>query len=554
MINEFHRHQPGKKNMNIHRLPNARGSLPRLSYILLCTLLAGVFALCGCQKTPEESESSDSSSQETSVDSSTEAFISNYVYVPSTLKVHELNDYTYLLPDGEMTEEDGNTYVFERTVPLEAREAFIQDQELLLSQLTFSEPDIEEKTYTIFLSASYMDRSDMENNTAFFLTTSAHSWQQVLTTLQFLEGDDIRYGYAWAKANAIAKGLGWQTDPIQTPSEETIQEFASADPGRMSLVYPCYIEPYSTAQQIEIAKYLALDIYQSLASDTTLASPISEEAFITAIQDYTKEHDLPYTETDLRFSNGGRSVPMIIRTKYVEEWIAKDFQTDSAYMNTDVEIPDFLNWQKNITELIRLRSLTDQVIAMSREALGFEDPALKQVLCYQYKATDQYGGYTSFNNDSIVVSSAYVIAHEYVHYIHSHLLTTHRPTFAWCIEALAVHYSWQMELELVNLLRRAAGYEPQSIEAYTAESISFVLDRMRSFEKSPTDILNQGQHGTGYYGSYFLIGHYLVELYGEDVFTQLMLYPENAEALTGKSIDEIIADWDQYVTEAMETP
>ena len=104
MINEFHRHQPRKK-MNIHRLPNARGSLPRLSYILLCTLLAGVFALCGCQKTPEESESSDSSSQETSVDFSTEAFVSNYVYVPNTLKVHELNDYTYLLPDGEMTEE-----------------------------------------------------------------------------------------------------------------------------------------------------------------------------------------------------------------------------------------------------------------------------------------------------------------------------------------------------------------------------------------------------------------------------------------------------------------
>lgn len=540
--------------MNIHRLPDARESLPRLSCILLCTLLAGVFALCGCQKMPEKSESSDSSSQETSVDCSTEAFISNYVYVPSTLKAHELNDYTYLLPDGEMTEEGGNTYVFERTIPFEAREAFIQDQELLLSQLTSSEPDIEEKAYTIFLSDSYMDRSDAENNTAFFLTSSAHSWQQILTTIQLLEGDDIRYGYAFAKANAIAEELGWQTDPIQIFSEEAIQEFTADDPGRMSLVYPCYIEPYSTTQQVDMAKTLATEIYKTLGSDTAPNSSINEETFITAIQDYTKEHDLPYTETDLRFSNGGRSVPMIIRTKYVEEWIAKDFQTDSAYMNTDVEIPDFLNWQKNITELIRLRSLTDQVIAMSREALGFEDPALKQVLWFQYKTTDQYSGYTSFNNDSIVVSSAYVIAHEYVHYIHSHLLTTHRPTFAWCIEALAVHYSWQMELERANLLRRAAGYEPQSIEAYTAESIPFVLDRMRSFKKSPTDILKQGQHSKGYYGSYFLVGHYLVELYGEDVFTQLMLYPENAEALTGKSIDEIIADWDQYVTEAMETP
>ena len=548
MLNEFHRHQSGEKNMNIHRLQGARRSLPFISYILLCTLLAGVFALCGCQKTPEESESSDSSSQETSADSSTEAFISNYVYVPSTLKVHELNDYTYLLPDGEMTEEDGNTYVFERTIPLEAREAFIQDQQLLLSQLTLSEPAIEEEAYTIFLSDSYMDRSDAENNTAFFLTSSAHSWQQVLTTIQLLEGDDIRYGYAFAKANAIAEELGWQTDPIQIFSEEAIQEFASADPGRMSLVYPCYIEPYSTTQQVEIAKYLALEIYQSLGNS------INESAFITAIQDYTKEHDLPYTETDLRFSNGGRSVPMIIRTKYVEEWITKDVQTDSTYMVAEDEIPDSLNWQKNITELIRLRSLTDQVIATARDALGFEDPALKQVLWYQFKITDQYSGYTSFNNDSIVVSSAYVIAHEYVHYIHSHLLTTHRPQFAWCIEALAVHYSWQMELELGNLFRRAAGDEPQSIEAYTAECIPFVLDRMRSFEKSPTDILNQGQHGIGYYGSYFLFGHYLVELYGEDVFTQLMLYPENAEALTGKSIDEIIADWDQYVTEAMETP
>ncbi len=521
-------------------------------FILLCSLLVGSL---GCRRESSGPDTSGLINQNASgahsignsEDSSKEETASDHVYTASTVKVHEINDFAYLLPNGEMTEEGKNTYVFEAGIPIADRESFIEAEQQLLAYLDSKSKEAAEKSkaaYTFFLSESYMDRSDSAGNTAFLLNASLHSWRQILTTIQLLEGDDVLYGYAYAKANALAGELGWETDSVIVFSEEEIREFAAADPGRMTLIYPCFIEPYSTANQIDLAKAVAQEIYK------TLGESLDEETFIAAIQSYTKEHNIPYTETYLRFMTGGRSVPLMIRTQYIEEWITREVQTDSTYMRSEYEIPDSLNWQKNMMELIRLRELTDKVIADSCTSLDFEPSAPKEVVWFQGKPSDSYAGWTSFGGDSITVSSAYVIAHEYIHYIHSHLV--HLPHIQWCIEALAEYYSWPMEIELGNLFRLAAGFEALSVPEYTAISIPSILNRMRTYEKSPTDILYLGERGIGQYGSYFLIGQYLVETYGEDVFVQLMIYPENAESLTGKTLDEIVEDWDRYISEMME--
>ena len=36
---------------------------------------------------------------------------------------------------------------------------------------------------------------------------------------------------------------------------------------------------------------------------------------------------------------------------------------------------------------------------------------------------------------------------------------------------------------------------------------------------------------------------------GEEVFSKLMLFPEDAEELVGKTLDEVIAEWDRMVIE-----
>ena len=463
-------------------------------------------------------------------------------YAPNSIMLSDINDYIYILPHGEMTEDEGNHYVFETCISADDRERFIRYQNELNEFLGLG------SGFRFFLSETYVDRSDRNNAAAFNLMTSVHSWKQILTTLQLIEGDDINYGYVYAKANAVAEQLGWEKDSWQELTDEEITQMLAEDPGRLSLVYPCFLEGYSTAAQIDLAKELSIRIYQDLKGE------VSGEAFLEQAIHYAKQLGIPFSGTYLRFVNGGIHSPLVIRTLYVEECISKNLEMDRAYyLYQQIPLPDQLNWQRNITEMIRIRERTDEEIEKARNAFHYTAEDIQTVSWYQWKSGDRYAGWTDYNDDTIDVSSAYVITHEYVHYLHRHSVKDYRFITSWCAEALATYFAREMEYDLSLLITRAEGGELPSFEEYDQESRQTILSIMASFKMSPAKILDwTDDQGVGYYGSYYLIGEYLAEQFGEEMFIQLMMYPEKAEELAGRSMDEIIAEWDRYVREEMD--
>lgn len=483
-----------------------------------------------------EAKSTDNPAGATSTEESTAA--PSREYSPNTILLHECNDFSFLLQKGEMTAEGNNAYVFEPGISEGDRERFIACQEQLLGELNAQE------NYRFFLSETYVDRADPANTAAFYVASSVHTWKQVLTTLQLLEGDDLLYGYAYAHANAVAARLGWESDTFEEVTEEEVEKLLAEDPGRLNLVYPCFIEPYSDARQIDLAKTLAAALYQEIGGEKT------EAAFAKQIRKYVDSTGMPFSETTIRFAYGGLTVPLVIRTQYVEEWITPELQKDFAYQGSEGPVPDEMNWQVNITEMIRIREVTDQSIQYVRKALGFDDPNRKVIIWYQFKTGDPERGKTDLNDDTIQVSCAYVIAHEYVHYISRHVVPNYRTRVYWCWEALAIYYSQKLEYEEHLIYDAEARKNQQSYEEYLKETTEYVLGRMRAMKLSPTEILySSGERGTGYAGSYYLIGQNLAEEYGEEVFSKLMLFPEDAEELVGKTLDEVIAEWDRMVIE-----
>ena len=500
----------------------------RKLWIVLVLVLTLV---CACSRQEEKTDSSEESftSQESS---SEETEIIAREYTPNTLRLHEINDFSYILPDGEMTEENGNIYVFEKTIPEEIRNSFIQSQQQLLSILNITEP------YTFFLSESYMDRSDEENKTAFFLTSSIQTWKQVLTTIQLVEGDDMNYGYAYAYANQLTSDLEWEADAFETVPEEEWEKVLQDDPERMNLVYPCFIEPYSTQRQIDLAKTISLYVYEKVEGERT------EDAFITQAETIAKGLGLPFTVSYLRYANGGKSVPLIIRTKYVEEWITQSFETDATAV-VFPSIPDSVNWQKNMTELIRIRELTDQTIEYARELIGFSESERKPVIYYQYKVGMVYSGYTSYSTDSIEASTPYVIAHEYMHYIHRHSVSDFRYMSSVYGETLACYFSRNMAAEEQWVITLAIGEEEIPRSDISDLLTEYYLQKIVDLDMSPAECLLSNQI-EGFYVRYYLFGQYLVETYGEEIFFQLMFHPDQAMELVGETMDEIISDWDAY--------
>ena len=500
---------------------------------ILIALIACCLMIAGCN-TNGSAVSDPAEPAEEKTEESFEA--TGRIYTENTVRLHELNNYSYILPRGEMTQDESCIYVFEESVTTEVREQFIEWQKLLLDKLDIRDP------MTIFLSDSYMDRGDSENYAIFCTTPSMHTWRQVMITIQAAEGADINYGYAYAKANSIAADLDWETDPIQGVSDEELMSLLSSDSARLDLILPCFTELYSSELQIRSAKTLAGIVYNSAGAQ-------DEDAFLSAIKEYAEAHDIPYSETYLRFACGGTAVPLIIRTKYVEEWITDEFHTDSSYLLSGLSIPDGSNWQKSISEMIRTRELYDREIGDACKALGYSDPDRKLVVWSQWGDKTQYRGYTDYQKDEITVNSVFAICQVYIHHIYRNLIGNYRNKVDWCAEALAMYYSREVEYDEAMMYCKAEGKEPVSFEEYTEETRAFITEKMSSMQKSPGEVLlTMDDDGKVYFGSYYMIADYLAGLYGEESFTRMMTDPVETETLVGKDLDQLIDDWNAYMT------
>lgn len=446
---------------------------------------------------------------------------------------HELDDYSYIIQAGDELTVNGTLFIFEKDVPEATRQSFVENQLKLNGELGIPEG------CTFVLTSSYIDRYDGTNEACFVLASSIGSWRQILTSIQLSEGDDINYGYAYAMAQNMAMRLGWESDQIEDISEADVKTMLTDDPERLSLVYPCFISPYSTEEQIKLAKALAVRIYENLEGD------VGEEGFLTAVSAYANEYNIPYHETYLKFADGGKSVPLIIRTLFVEEWITDDFETDSC--NITAALPDHANWRKNISEMVRIRELSDSSIEHARRVLRFDGDEREIAIYFQYKEGDLFTGYFNHTyHNKLFVSSAWVICHEYVHYIHWDLTMNLKEVPRWCLETLACYFHIGMRHDIysVNVATGAREGVPLNLEEYRQELRKEDAEWLQSLEISPSAELRSDD---GWYGKYYSFGLYLSDVYGEYTFGQLMLYPEKTIDLVGKTIDELVADWEEYI-------
>ena len=470
-----------------------------------------------------------------------EEVLETHQYYENTFMTYELNNYSYILPNAEMCEDNGNIYIFEACIPITEREKFIDTQNIIIEALRI------EGKYNFFLSDSYLDRSDSSNKTAYFLNSSVCTWNQILTMIQLFEGDTVNYGYAYGKANYMAILLGWKEDHFVQISREAQIMFLKEDPGRLNLVYPCFIEPYSTYDQINLAKTLSISFFGDTKTNQT------EEGFKEQIQKYADDQGLlGYKETYLKFSNGGTAVPLIIQSLYVEEWITDEFDIDYDYENlfpNDL-LKDSINWQHNISEMIRIHMLNDAAIADARTIFHFEEKKKARVLFFKPskefpKKTDR--GYFDSTNSIIYVSTLWGVGHEYIHYMHSKIVSNFKRNYiTWCSEAVAVYFSWNIEYEEYILYTRPVNGKIVSRIDYDNIAKNNIPERMSSMDLNPTEIL-MAEGNKEYYGAYALISFYIVEQYGENLFVQLMLYPEKSMELVGKTIEEIVQEWDENV-------
>ncbi len=459
----------------------------------------------------------------------------NREYTEVKTEFREVTSYKYILPSCESTEEGDFTFLFEKTVPAETREEFIKKQ-ILLNGMILGAPS------TFVLTENYCDRADRDSGVAFINVSSVGTWKQVLTTYQLLFGQEYNYGYTYAWANSLAEDLSWECDDPGEVSDEELIECFSEDPGRLNLVYPCFIAPYSTEKQIQCAKVLAQRVFglYSFLCD-------GEKDFLEFVGKTAEGWGVSFEPAYLKFSFGGLTCPLVIRTKYIEERVTDNFERDSFYRSIEAmgyDVPEDIDWQRNITELISSRVFADEQIEYERNILCFKDEEpVPVVWCSPESHYSEYENEYNLNG-TIYLEGIGALAHEYAHYIHHSFVPGLRAREAWQTEALATYFGWEMNRKELIVFSELTQIIPATAEEYYLERFVVWVD---SSGYTPREKLYTTEMMGVKYSGYYSIASYIVSRYGEETFGQLMLYPENAVALTGRDIDTIVDEWEAEI-------
>ena len=445
-------------------------------------------------------------------------------YESVSVQLYEKDSYVFIFPaSAEMTEVDGCRYYFKSTISESDREAFIEAQTALNEKLSAPEG------LSFYVLCNYTFRSESENSLAFYEIGGTATWRQALVTVQLLEGDTVNYGWAYARADALARELGWETDSFDAP--EDVDGVFIDDPGMLNLVYPCFIEPYSTEAETAAAKSLALELY----SDGE-----DESAFLGRACEYAEKLGVEFTPTKIRFAYEGKTLPLVIYTEFTENRIGKDYALDENFCCEK-------NVMNDITMMVYILEKGCQVMERTREAFGYDG---KERAIVRYK--NMIGGITySGSKPKIEVGEFYVIPHEYTHYIHFKLLKDKTKDYPWIAEAVAEYFAIEIEYDSYLALWTRAAETGETSDPLLSMEENLGRDALRKSVLKRAEAGEDPIEQLTVYGSCYAakasMGFYIAETYGEKTLIKVALDPDNIELYLGISRDELFDNWTEFI-------
>lgn len=431
-----------------------------------------------------------------------------------------------------------HTYEFESTISETSRAMFVSNQEQLC--IFLNKNGVSTAGLTFRILADYPNRTESENQTAYYGIDCVKSWEQVLTTIQACMGDYTNYGYLYALSNRIATDLLWTCDNIPSEKDEMLLD----EPILLNLVYPCFSEKHSDAESIVVCKSLSIELL-STAEDIW-----SEAEFLKTREIYAQNKGIDFEPTYMTFAYNGESCPLKLSSQYLEIFWDYTFVANNEHL--DGLIP--VDYTDGVGGLIHTFEWLDVQLAMLCEQLG---AVPKQQIPVQMMASlprgyispyIETGGlyYNEAGQGKIWATTVTALAHEYVHHIYWLSCGENDPNYEqWHNEAVAHYYTVGQRFEYrLNVINNVDPSYRNRLEAKLGEAydehfdyIKFLRIEWRVNEREYIYYLKDNNDLSCTFGEFF------VRTYGEDVFLNSMMYPSKVKEFTGVSMDDIIEAW-----------
>ena len=423
---------------------------------------------------------------------------------------------------------------------------FINTQRTLLRFLKDCGMDLRNLRYIV---SNHEDSfSDSGKDTAYIAFSSTKTYRQVFATLQTLWGDYTDYGYVYAMANVIAEQLGWQTDSKIDITPTVMKEFFSNNPKAIDLQYPCFSSVFASEETVNQCKALSIHLFDDIKWVAALEKPIDIQLdeYYELVGTYAREDGISFARQTCGYAYRGEYLPLCINTTYAQLMVDRNYSDYSSviygdYFSDYESIYQTANIINNeITEAVKLFELEDRAGSISINWLSEESAKAQfgKPLVNLYEP--------SMKKVNVTMIQGYL--HEYYHHI-EHLIN---PDLGQC---------WQSQA-FCEIGRSHSQHSLYSIEATMTQneqwSDLFYSFTGRSYQPGVDDYFEfydilcyaTNEYELDYYNGRNAINsftHYLIDLYGEDATSNLMLFPNTVWNVTEKSWEELEAEWKQYI-------
>lgn len=436
--------------------------------------------------------------------------------------------------------EDGTFFCF--TTDTAQADDFINSQRTLLCFLADQGVEIEEMTfYGTDYGYSFSESSDCA---AYIDLTAVRSWEQVLVTLQTLWGDYTDYGYVYAMSNAIAEALDWKTEAVPAVDTDVLDSFFAENPAAVHLLYPTFTAKFSSEEMAANSKALAVRVFADIRWRKALAKPIEEQLddFYALVSRYTEELSIPFIRQICGYAYYGENIPLRIMTTYAELLIDADYK--------DAEQRWFGDYFSNYVSIYETANTIETEISAAVTYFGLEDTAGVVIMKWmdsQDPSTATYvqtsGKYYS-STHTAYLRSIYPYLHEYYHHI-EYLFTQDNPRIwqsqAFCEIGTARSRYPNNRMDQIFETEKYAelfvactgrAYRPGGEDFFEASDIACLIN-----QDYQLDYNSSGPQDS-------MVG-YLISLYGERTTSEILLFPETVEDVTGKTWTELETQWKQ---------
>ena len=423
---------------------------------------------------------------------------------------------------------------------------FINAQRTLLRFLKDCGMELRNLRYIVSDHADSFGYSSKD--TAYIAFSSTKTYRQILATLHTLWGDYTDYGYVYAMANVIAEQLGWQTDSQIDVAPVVMKEFFSNNPKAIDLQYPCFSSDFASEETVNQCKALSIHLFDDIKWVTALEKPIDIQLdeYYELVEAYAGEIGISFARQTCGYAYRGEYSPLCINTTYAQLIVDRNYSDYSSviygdYFSDYESIYQTANIINNeITEAIELFGLEDKAGSISINWLS-EESAKAQ---FGKSLVNHYE--PSMKKVNVTMIQGYL--HEYYHHI-EHLIN---PNLGRCWQSQAFceigrSHSWH---SLYSIETTMTQNEQWADLFYTFTGRSYQPGVDDYFEFYDILCYATNEYELDYYNGRNAVNsftHYLIDLYGEDATSNLMLFPETVLEVTGKDWIDLEAEWKTHI-------